>query len=254
MAGATLFRRSVAWRVGTVAALRDETPRAKTITLDVPDWPGHLAGQHVDVRLTAPDGYSAVRSYSIASAADSGKRIELTVERLPDGEVSPYLTQELQIGDLLELRGPIGGWFVWQPEQTEPVQLVAGGSGIVPLMSMIRSRAASKSNVPFRLLYSVREPEAVFYRDELQALSAQQPSVSIQYVYTRATPKGWPRSASRIDAAIIAETTWSADLIPTCYVCGPTSFVETAARLLIAAGIDGQMIKTERFGPTGDPK
>src|SRR5215470_14897286 len=137
MEGATLLRRPVVWRVGTVVALRDETPGAKTITLDVPDWPGHVAGQHVDVRLTAPDGYSAVRSYSIASAANSEKPIELTVERLLDGEVSPYLTQEVQVGDSLELRGPIGGWFVWRPQQTEPVQLIAGGSGIVPLMSMI---------------------------------------------------------------------------------------------------------------------
>src|SRR5262245_4634903 len=168
MAGATLFRRPVVWRVGTVVALRDETPRAKTITLDVPDWPGHLAGQHVDVRLTAPDGYSAVRSYSIASPANSVNRIELTVEHLADGEVSPYLTQELRVGDLLELRGPIGGWFVWRSEQAEPVQLVAGGSGIVPLMAMIRSREAAQSAAPFRLLYSVREPEAVFYHDELQ--------------------------------------------------------------------------------------
>ena len=254
MAGATLFRRRVVWRVGTVVALRDETPRARTITLDVPDWPGHVAGQHVDVRLTAPDGYSAVRSYSIASASNSEKRIDLTVERLPDGEVSPYLTEELQVGDLLELRGPIGGWFVWRSEQTEPVQLVAGGSGIVPLMSMIRSRAEAHSTVPFRLLYSVREPEAVFYRDELQALTAQQQSVTISYAYTRATPKGWPRPAGRIDAALVAETTWSADRLPTCYVCGPTSFVETANSLLIAAGISGNMIKTERFGPTGDRK
>jgi ferredoxin-NADP reductase len=254
MAGATLFRRRIVWRVGTVVALRDETPRAKTITLDVPDWPGHLAGQHVDVRLTAPDGYSAVRSYSIASAANSEKRIELTVERLPDGEVSPYLTQELQVGDRLELRGPIGGWFVWRSEQTEAVQLVAGGSGIVPLMSMIRSRAEAHSTAPFRLLYSVREPEAVFYRDELQALSAQQQSISIRYVYTRATPKGWPHPAGRIDAALITEATWSADLLPTCYICGPTSFVETATGLLIAARISDNMIKTERFGPTGDRK
>jgi ferredoxin-NADP reductase len=254
MAGATLFRRPVAWRVGTVVALRDETPRAKTITLDVPDWPGHLAGQHVDVRLTAPDGYSAVRSYSIASAANSERRIELTVERLPDGEVSPYLTQELQVGDLLELRGPIGGWFVWRSEQTEPVQLVAGGSGIVPLMSMIRSRAASKSTVSFRLLYSVRQPDAVFYRDELQALSAQDSTISITYAYTRAIPKNWPRPAGRIDAALIAATVLPVKLQPTCYVCGPTSFVETATGLLIAAGMDREMIKTERFGPTGDPK
>ena len=158
------------WRVGTVVALHDETATARTITLKVPDWPGHIAGQHVDVRLTASDGYSAVRSYSIASAPNAEKRVELTVERLPNGEVSPYLTQELAVGDRLELRGPIGGWFVWRTQQTEPIQLIAGGSGIVPLMAMIRSRASTGSTAPFRLLYSVREPQAVFYREELQAL------------------------------------------------------------------------------------
>lgn len=254
MAGATLIGRRVAWRVGTVVAFRDETPRAKTITLDVPDWPGHQAGQHVDVRLTAPDGYAAVRSYSIASPANSEKRIELTVERLPDGEVSPYLTQKLQVGDLLEVRGPIGGWFVWRPELSEPVQLVAGGSGIVPLMSMIRSRVATKSSAPFRLLYSVRGPDAVFYRDELQALTDQDEAMTITYAYTRTTPKDWPRPAGRIDAALIAETVWPATVQPICYVCGPTSFVETATDLLIAAGVDREIIKTERFGPTGDRK
>src|SRR5262249_12545292 len=167
MEGATLLRRPVIWRIGTVVALRDETPTAKTITLDIPDWPGHVAGQHVDVRLTAPDGYSAARSYSIASASNAEERIELTVERLADGEVSPYLTQELRIGDLLELRGPIGGWFLWRAEQTGPVQLVAGGSGVVPLMSMIRSRTIAGSTSPFRLLYSVWEAEAGFFRDLL---------------------------------------------------------------------------------------
>jgi len=254
MEGTTLLRRPVVWRVGTVVALRDETPRAKTISLDIPDWPGHLAGQHVDARLTAPDGYSAVRSYSIASAANAEKRIQLTVERIPDGEVSPFLTKELRVGDLLELRGPIGGWFVWRAEQTEPVQLVAGGSGIVPLMAMIRARAAAQSTAPFRLLYSVREPAAVFYRAELQSLSALDQSVSVTYIYTRAIPQNWPRLAGRIDTALIAEATWAADLLPTCYVCGPTSFVEAATRLLITAGITDGMIKTERFGPTGDRK
>src|SRR5215468_857334 len=169
------------WRLGTVVALHDETSTARTITLDVPDWPGHVAGQHVDVRLTASDGYSAARSYSIASAPNPEKRIEITVERLPDGEVSPYLTQELAVGDRLELRGPIGGWFVWRTEQTEAIQLIAGGSGMVPLMAMIRSRASTGSTAPFRLLYSVREPGAVFYRDELQALSDQDSSVNITY-------------------------------------------------------------------------
>jgi len=169
------------WRVGTVVALHDETSTARTITLEVRDWPGHVAGQHVDVRLTAPDGYSAVRSYSIASAPNPERRVELTVERLPNGEVSPYLTQEVAVGDRLELRGPIGGWFVWRPEQAEPIQLIAGGSGLVPLMAMIRSRALAGSTAQFRLLYSVREPEAVFYRNELQALSDQDHSVRLTY-------------------------------------------------------------------------
>src|SRR6266478_2469448 len=198
MAGAALFGRRVMWRIGTVIALHDETPTARTITLNVPDWPGHIAGQHVDVRVTAPDGYSAVRSYSIASSPNSHGRVEVTVERLPNGEVSPYLTQEVAIGDRLELRGPIGGWFVWRSQQTEPVQLVAGGSGLVPLMAMIRSRAATGSTVPFRLLYSVREPGAVLYRDELQTLSDDDGSVAITYAYTRAAPKDSPRPPGRI--------------------------------------------------------
>jgi ferredoxin-NADP reductase len=242
------------WRVGTVVALHDETATARTITLEVPDWPGHAAGQHVDVRLTASDGYSAVRSYSIASAPNSEGRIELTVERLPNGEVSPYLTQEVAIGDPLEVRGPIGGWFVWRTEQTEPIQLVAGGSGIVPLMAMIRSRAAAGSTATFRLLYSVREPGAVLYRDELQALSAENSSVSITYAYTRSAPKNWPRPPGRIDAALIEQTTWPSNLSPTSYVCGPTSFVESASRLLTAIGNNPDKIRTERFGPTGERK
>src|SRR5215470_19208415 len=172
MEGAAVLGR-VMWRTVKVAGLRDETPNARTLALAVRDWPGHIAGQHIDVRLTAPDGYSAVRSYSIASAPSSNGRMELTVERLSDGEVSRYLTEELAVDDRLELRGPIGGWFVWRPRQTEPVQLIAGGSGVVPLMAMIRSRASAASAAPFRFLYSVREPEAVFYRDELRAISDQ---------------------------------------------------------------------------------
>jgi ferredoxin-NADP reductase len=242
------------WHVGTVIALHDETATARTITLEVSDWPGHVAGQHVDVRLTASDGYSAVRSYSIASAPNAEKRVELTVERLPNGEVSPYLTQELAVGDRLELRGPIGGWFVWRPQQTEPVQLIAGGSGIVPLMAMIRSRTAVGSAAMFRLLYSVREPGAVLYRNELQALPDQNGSVTLTYAYTRVAPKDWPRPPGRIDAALIAQTTWPSNLSPTCYVCGPTSFVESAAGLLTAIGNNPDKIKTERFGPTGDRK
>ena len=242
------------WHVGKVFALRDETATARTFTLEVGDWPGHVAGQHVDVRLTAPDGYSAVRSYSIASAARSEGRVEITVERLPSGEVSPYLTQELAVGDRLELRGPIGGWFVWRTHQTEPIQLIAGGSGIVPLMAMIRSRASAGSAAPFRLLYSVREPAAVFYRDELQALTNNDEGVSLTYAYTRVAPKDWPRRPGRIDAALITNAAWPSNLGPTCYVCGPTSFVESAAAFLIASGQSPDKIRTERFGPTGDRK
>jgi ferredoxin-NADP reductase len=242
------------WRAGTVVAVRDETATARTITLEVPDWPGHVAGQHVDVRLTASDGYSAARSYSIANAPNSEMRVELTVERLPNGEVSPYLTQELAVADQLEIRGPVGGWFVWQPQQTEPIQLLAGGSGLVPLMAMIRSRQSAGCNVPFRLLYSVREPGAVWYSDELRALSEYDSGVVLTYAYTRSAPKDWPRPPGRIDASLIANTTWPSTAGPTCYVCGPTPFVETASNLLIASGNSPDRIRTERFGPTGEQR
>jgi ferredoxin-NADP reductase len=240
------------WRVGTVVALHDETATARTITLDVPDWPGHVGGQHVDVRLTASDGYSAVRSYSIASAPNSERRVDLTVERLPNGEVSPYLTQEVAVSDRIELRGPIGGWFVWRPQQTELILLIAGGSGIIPLMAMIRSRASAGSTAPFRLLYSARDPGSVLFRDELQALPRQERSVTVTYAYTRTVPKGWSRAPGRIDASLIADETWPSNLGPICYVCGPTSFVEATSNLLIAAGNDPNRIRTERFGPTGE--
>ena len=242
------------WRAATVVGLHDETAMARTISLKVPDWPGHVAGQHVDLRVTAPDGYSAVRSYSIASASGSQGRIDLTVERLENGEVSPYLTQELAIGDQFEVRGPIGGWFVWRAEQTESVQLMAGGSGVVPLMAMIRSRISADSKAPFRLLYSVRQPELVFYRNELRALSDEKDSLSVAYAYTRTTPLNWTRPAGRIDAALVASVTWPPSLRPTCYVCGPTRFVEEATSLLIASGHDRDRIRTERFGSTGERK
>src|SRR6267143_6015065 len=253
MAGTAVLGR-VTWRSATVVGLHDETTNARTIALAVRDWPGHIAGQHVDLRLTAPDGYSAVRSYSIASAPSSDGRIEITVERLPDGEVSPYLTKELMVGDDLELRGPIGGWFVWRRDQTEPIQLVACGSGIVPLMAMIRSRASGGSTAPFRLLYSVREPGAVFYRGDLLALSDCYNKVSLTYAYTRIPPKDWPRPPGRIDGALIADVTWPSNLAPTCYVCGPTPFVENATDLLSASGNDRDKIRTERFGSTGERK
>src|SRR5215510_5087102 len=250
MAGTAVLGR-LNWQIGQVVGLREETATARTIALQVPDWPGHAAGQRVDLRVTAADGQSAVREYSIASAPREDGRIELSVERLPDGEVSTYLTKDLAIGDMVELRGPIGGWFVWRENQAEPIQLVAGGSGIVPLMSMIRSRQAARSGAPFRLLYSVRSAASVWYRDELQALSNDD-GVGITYVYSRAAPANSIRPPGRIDATVVADTTLPATVFPTCYVCGPTSFVERVAELLIASGHSPERIRTERFGPTGD--
>ena len=240
---------TVSWRVGTVTGLRDETATARTIALDVPGWPGHLPGQHVDIRLTAPDGYSATRSYSIASAAD-GTQVEVTVERVPDGEVSPYLTSALPLGVDLELRGPLGGWFVWRPADPAPVQLVAGGSGVVPLMAMLRTHARSSSTTPARLLYSVREPSSVIYRDELRRLTDGGPR-RLTLVWTRSAPEGSDRPPGRVDAPLLATATLPPADLPVCFVCGPTGFVEAAADLLVAAGHDPARIRTERFGPTG---
>jgi ferredoxin-NADP reductase len=236
---------ALAWRVATVAALRDETATARTLTLDAAGWSGHVAGQHVDIRLTAPDGYTAVRSYSIASVA-AGDRIEVTVEQVVDGEVSPYLARVVGVGDPLEVRGPVGGWFTWRAAQSEPVQLVAGGSGVVPLMAMLRARASAGSSAPFQLLYSARRPESVIYRDELERRVAD--GLALTYAYTRAAPEGWPRAPARVDAALLAKVTYAPALHPTCYVCGPTAFVETVADLLVAAGHDARRVRTERFG------
>jgi ferredoxin-NADP reductase len=236
----------VTWRVAVVAELRDETDTARTLALDVADWPGHDAGQHVDVRLTAPDGYTAVRPYSIASGPGQ-RRVELTVELDPDGEVSPYLAREVTVGEQLEIRGPLGGWFVWRPAQTEPVQLIAGGSGLVPLISMLRSRAAAQSSAPFRLLYSVRAPEAMLYAEDLRAADAVD-GVEVSVNYTRKAPAGWSDPVGRVDAARLATTTWAPAQLPTTYLCGPTAFVETVADLLLAAGHDAGRIRTERFG------
>lgn len=237
------------WQVATVAAVRDETPTARTLVLDVPDWPGHLAGQHVDVRLTAPDGYRATRSYSIASGAD-GDRVELTVEAFPEGEVSPYLAGVLAAGDPLEIRGPVGGWFVWRPEQPGPVQLVGGGSGVVPLMAMVRAHAAAGAGGPVRMLYSVRRPEAVIYAAELAARSAGG-ELALTLAYTREAPAGWSRPPGRVDAALVTGVCWPPSASPTTYVCGPTPFVETVADLLVGAGHEPASIRTERFGPGG---
>ena len=225
--------------------LLDETPRVRSIVLDPPEWPGHRAGQHVDVRLTAEDGYQAQRSYSIASAPED-EHLVLTVERLDDGEVSPYLVDELRPGDELELRGPIGGYFVWEASTGGPLLLVAGGSGVVPFRSMLRHRAAAGSDVPARLLYSSRSLDEVIYRGELDGLGAD-----VRLTLTRERPEGWTGYARRIDAELLAEVAWPPVERPLVYVCGPTAFVEVAAEALVALGHDPGRIKTERFGATG---
>jgi len=217
------------------------------LVLDVPDWPGHDAGQHVDVRLTAPDGYTAQRSYSIAGPAD-GDRIELTVQHVDDGEVSDYLTTVYAIGDPVEVRGPVGGWFVWRREHTDPVFLVAGGSGIVPLMAMIRARAAADSKTPFRLLYSARSPSEIIFADELRRRARDDRGLDVTYLYTRSAPEDWPGRPHRISVADLNSAGWPADLRPACFVCGPTGFVETAADILVALGHEPRRVKTERFG------
>jgi len=228
---------------------RAEARAARTLVLRVPDWPGHLAGQHVDVRLTAADGYQASRSYSLASPTD-GDRISLTVQRVDDGEVSPYLTEVFAIGDAVEIRGPAGGWFVWRPDDPDPVLLIGGGAGIVPLMAMVRARRAANSRAPFRLIYSVRTPEDTYYADELRV---PQPGdgLDVMFAYTRAAPAGHPRPVGRLGVADINAHGWPPDFQPQCFVCGPTGFVETVADVLVALGHDPRQIKTERFGPSG---
>jgi ferredoxin-NADP reductase len=232
-----------------VREIRTETPSARTLVLDVPGWPGHLPGQHVDVRLTAPDGYAAQRSYSIASAWVDDGSVELTVQRVEDGEVSTYLTDTLAVGQQLELRGPVGGWFVWQ-NTPAPVLLVAGGSGVVPLMAMVRARGAVRGRQPFRLIYSVRTPADACYAAELARRVRDDPGLDVTWVYTRQTPDGWPDKPGRISVPILNSHGWPPDFAPDCFVCGPTSFVETAADILVALGHDPAKIRTERFGGT----
>jgi ferredoxin-NADP reductase len=238
------------WQVATVTDVRDEGPIARTLGLAVPEWPGHDAGQHLDLRLTAPDGYSAQRSYSIANAPDD-HRVELTVERLSDGEVSPYLADVVQPGDMLEVRGPIGGWFVWTEDVGEPVMLLGGGSGIVPLMAMVRARSKASSRQPFRLLYSVRTPDLVFFRDELAALAAADDGFDVTFRYTRSAPPDWSAPVTRIDRDLLKTWGMPPAAQPLAYVCGPTGFVEAAANLLVGLGHPAERIRTERFGPTG---
>jgi ferredoxin-NADP reductase len=270
ISGGLKLRRT--WRPAVLLERRPETPSASTLVLDVPGWPGHLAGQHLDVRLTAPDGYQAARSYSIAAPSD-GEHIEITVQAVPDGEVSSYLVGEARAGDTVEVRGPVGGWFVWKPEQNSPVLLVAGGSGVVPLMAMIRSRAMRPeppdlrrepgegrastrsahitNSPPFRLVYSVRTPEDRIYHGELRRRAAEDSGLTVTFLYTRAAPEDEPRPVGRIGLDDLVSYGWTAEAEPTCYVCGPTPFVETVSDLLIFLGHDPTRIRTERFGPSG---
>jgi len=252
VAGATVLGRlrPLVWQLGEVAEIVDETPGVKTLVLEVPDWPGHLAGQHVDIRLTAEDGYQAQRSYSIASPPEEA-RLSITVERLEDGEVSPYLAEELVAGDKLELRGPIGGYFVWRAEDGEPALLVGGGSGIVPLMSMLRHRAASGSAVPMRLLYSAKTEAGLIYRRELDALAGEGDGLDVVYTLTREEPVGWAGRTGRVDRELLDELAWPAADEPLAFVCGPTAFVEAVSSALVEVGFPPHRVKTERFGPTG---
>lgn len=238
------------WALGEVTELIDETSRVRSIVLDVANWPGHRAGQHVDVRLTAEDGYQAQRSYSIASAPED-PRLAITVELLPDGEVSSYLFGELRRGDQLELRGPIGGYFVWEASRGGPLLLVGGGSGIVPLMSMLRHREAAGASVGARLVYSSRSWDDVIYRDELQGLSGGSNGPEVFHTLTRSQPPGWTGYARRVDGAMLSETAWPAASSPTAFICGPTPFVESVAGALVLLGYPATSVKTERFGPTG---
>jgi ferredoxin-NADP reductase len=247
MAG-TALRGRLTWQLAELVEVVAETPHAKTLAFDVPGWPGHRAGQHVDVRLTAEDGYQAERSYSIASASVSA-RVALTVQRLEDGEVSPYLTEELRPGDKIELRGPIGGYFVWEPSDGGPLMLVAGGSGIVPLMAMIRTRAAARDDTETRLLYSARSQDDLIYRDELEHLGGN--GLAVVYTLTDSQPPGWTSYARRVDPEMLAEVAPSPAEQPRFFTCGPTPFVEAVAEALVQLGHDPLAIKTERFGPTG---
>jgi len=248
--GRLIGRAPTPWRTATVRQLVAETPHASTVVLDVPDWPGHRAGQHVDVRLTADDGYQAQRSYSIASAPELDA-LELTVELVDDGEVSPWFVEVARAGDQLEVRGPIGGHFSWDVGEGGPLLLVAGGSGIAPLMSMLRHRAARGSDVEAHLLASARSDEAALFRDELAGLEPHA-GLHVTWTFTREAPAGWGGYARRIDAAMLADVAPGPDARPLCFVCGPTPFVETVADLLVDAGHDPRTIHAERFGPTGE--
>ena len=239
-------RGRLTWQTATVSSLVDETAKVRTLSLEVPDWAGHRAGQHLDVRLTADDGYRAERSYSIATAP--GEPVGITVERLDDGEVSPHLTEDVRPGDQIEIRGPIGGYFVWDPVDGGPLLLLAGGSGVVPLRAILRHRVREESPVPVRLLYSSRTWADVIYRTELEQRTQ---GVAVTYTLTRAQPAGWMGYGRRVDQQMLTEVAWPATQAPLAYVCGPTSFVESVAAGLVALGYPPDRVKTERFGATG---
>jgi ferredoxin-NADP reductase len=245
----TALRRRLSWQRAEVLLTRRETPRARRLSLGLPEWAGHRPGQHVDLRLTAADGYTAQRSYSIASAPEQ-TGIDLVIERLPDGEVSPYLTDELRVGDLLEVRGPIGGYFVWPEVTDRPVQLVAGGSGVVPFLAMLAHHRSTGASVPVRLLYSARSDEDIIGRVELEQPG---PGMTVTITLTRAAPPGWTGATGRVDAALLAKHTTPPEQQPDVLVCGPTSFVEAVATELLMLGHDPARVKTERFGATGGP-
>lgn len=243
-------QKRLAWRLGEVVEIIPETPRTKSLVLEVSGWEGHKAGQHVDVRLTAPDGYQAQRSYSIASAPEDGRLI-LTVDHLEEGEVSSYLTDELRVGDRLEFRGPIGGYFTWEDKDGGPLLLVAGGPGVVPLMAITRHRSATKSDAPIRLLYSSRSREEIIYADELDRLAVADNRLKVVHTLTRSQPPGWTGYGRRIDEEMLTEVAWAPEERPLAFVCGPTSLVEAVASALVKLGYDPARVKTERFGPTG---
>ncbi len=238
---------AVPWRPALLVSRGRPSATSVTLMFSVPGWPGHQAGQHVDVRLTAEDGYQAVRSYSLAAPAD-GERVEIGIRPTPGGEVSPYLSDDLPDGASVEVRGPLGGWFVWRPEQEGPVLLAAGGSGIAPLMAMVRARRAAGSPAPFRLVYSVREPEELWYRDELSGPAAAAGGLTTRIVYTRRSEPGDERRPGRVAASDLEDALFGPSAGPTCYVCGPTAFVEHTANLLVAAGHPPEHVRTERFG------
>ena len=244
------MNRPLEWQIATVSAIVQETPKARSFTLTLPAWTPHRAGQHYDVRLTAADGYQAQRSYSIASAPERAGRVDLTVERIPDGEVSTYLHDIVAPGDQIEVRGPIGGYFVWEARQGGPLLLIAGGSGVVPLMAMLRHRVAARASVPARLLYSSRAPEDVIYRAELDQMAAASFGIEVFHTFTRAQPPGWTGYARRIDAAMLNEVAGPLGK-PQVFICGPTQLVESAANGLVQIGVPAKRVRTERFGPSG---